>query len=63
MLNEATITSLKSSMRGGVIEQRDASYDTARKVYNAMIDRRPRLIARCSDVADVIAAVHKVLHH
>src|SRR5262249_27842571 len=58
MLSEATITSLKSSMRGDVIEQRDAIYDTARKVYNAMIDRRPRLIARCSDVADVIAAVN-----
>ena len=58
MLSEATITSLKSSMRGDVIEQRDASYDTARKVYNAVIDRRPRLIARCGDVADVIAAVN-----
>jgi len=58
MLSESTIASLKSNMRGGVIEQRDASYDTARKVYNAMIDRRPRLIARCSDVADVIAAVN-----
>ena len=58
MLSEATIASLKSNMRGDVIEQRDASYDVARKVYNAMIDRRPRLIARCSDVADVIAAVN-----
>src|SRR6516225_4527579 len=58
MLNEPTIAPLKSSFRGEVIEQRDASYDTARKVYNAMIDRRPRLIARCSDVADVIAAVN-----
>jgi FAD/FMN-containing dehydrogenase len=58
MLSEATIASLKSNMRGDVIEQREASYDTARKVYNGMIDRRPRLIARCSDVADVIAAVN-----
>jgi FAD/FMN-containing dehydrogenase len=58
MLSESTIASLKSNMRGDVIEQRDASYDVARKVYNAMIDRRPRLIARCSDVADVIAAVN-----
>ena len=57
MLNETTIATLKSSLRGELIEQRDASYDTARKVYNAMIDRRPRLIARCGDVADVIAAV------
>jgi FAD/FMN-containing dehydrogenase len=44
--------------QGAGIEQRDASYDMARKVYNAMIDRRPRLIARCGDVADVIAAVN-----
>ena len=58
MLSEATITSLKSNVRGDVIEQRDASYDVTRKVYNAMIDRRPRLIARCGDVADVIAAVN-----
>ena len=58
MLSETTIAHLKSSLRGELIEQRDASYDTARKVYNAMIDRRPRLIARCSDVADVIAAVN-----
>ena len=58
MLNEKTIAALKSSFRGELIEQRDTSYDTARKVYNAMIDRRPRLIARCGDVADVIAAVN-----
>jgi FAD binding domain len=56
MLNETT--TLKSSFRGELIEQRDASYNTARKVYNGMIDRRPRLIARCGDVADVIAAVN-----
>ena len=30
----------------------------ARKLYNGMIDKRPRLIARCADVADVIAAVN-----
>ena len=36
----------------------DAAYDSARKVYNGMIDKRPRLIARCVDVADVMAAVN-----
>ena len=35
----------------------DADYDAARALYNGMIDKRPRLIARCVDVADVIAAV------
>src|SRR6202790_686819 len=57
MLGEATISSFKAGLRGGLIEAGDPNYDDARKVYNAMIDRRPRLIARCVDVADVMAAV------
>jgi len=57
MLNDAAIAAFKSSLRGELIEPGDPSYDEARKVYNRMIDRRPRLIARCADVADVIAAV------
>ncbi|HUO34088.1 MAG TPA: FAD-binding oxidoreductase [Candidatus Acidoferrum sp.] len=52
-----TIAALKSKLRGEVIEPDDAQYEEARKVYNAMIDRRPLLIARCRDVADVMAAV------
>src|SRR5512135_49997 len=58
MLNEPTIAMLKSQLRGEVIEPGDARYGVARKVYNAMIDRKPRLIVRCRDVADVIAAVN-----
>ena len=58
MLKETTIASFSASLHGRLIEPRDPQYDTARKVYNAMIDRRPRLIARCADVADVIAAVN-----
>src|SRR6202795_4847330 len=57
MPNEETIAAFRASLRGELIEPGDASYDAARKVYNAMIDRRPRLIARCADVADVMAAV------
>ena len=51
------IDQLKSSFRGELIQQNDAAYEFARKVYNGMIDKHPRLIARCVDVADVIAAV------
>jgi FAD/FMN-containing dehydrogenase len=57
MPNEPAITAFRASLRGDLIEPSDPSYDASRKVYNAMIDRRPRLIARCADVADVIAAV------
>ena len=53
-----SIDQLKSSFRGELIQPGDPSYDAARKVYNGMIDKRPRLIARCVDVADVIAAVN-----
>src|SRR5215813_3840572 len=57
MLSETAITALKSDLHGERIEPNDSRYDTTRKVYNAMIDRKPRLIARCADVADVIATV------
>src|SRR5271169_6707192 len=57
MLSEAAIAEFKASLRGEVIAPSDSSYDAARSVYNAMIDRRPRLIARCADVADVMTAV------
>ena len=57
MLNEATIADFRACLHGGMIEPSDPNYDAARRVYNAMIDRRPRLIARCTDVADVMAAV------
>ena len=49
---------VKNRLRGGIIQPGDDGYDDARKVYNAMIDRRPALIARCVDAADVIAAVN-----
>ena len=52
-----SVDQLKSCFRGDVIQPTDANYESARRVYNAMIDKRPRLIARCVDVADVMAAV------
>src|SRR3982750_561445 len=58
MINEDSVTKLKQSLRGTVIEPGDKDYDEARKVYNAMIHKKPRLIARCADVADVINSVN-----
>ncbi len=57
-LDENSIQQLKAAVRGRIIEPTDKDYDDARKVYNAMIDKKPRLIVRCFDVADVIASVN-----
>ncbi len=56
-LDEAIFQKLRTNFRGELIRSRDDGYDAARAVFNAMIDRRPALIARCSGVADVVAAV------
>ena len=57
-LDETAIQGLAATMRGNLIQRGDPSYDEARKIYNAMIDKHPALIAQCSNVADVIAAVN-----
>jgi FAD/FMN-containing dehydrogenase len=56
-MSAQTIDELKGSFRGDLIQPSDEAYESARKVYNGMIDKRPKLIARCTDVADVMAAV------
>lgn len=57
MSTPEAIVQFRAQLRGELIEPGNSGYDTARKVYNAMIDKKPRLIAKCVDVADVIAAV------
>lgn len=57
MPNETPVDRFQANLRGALLRPGDAGYDDARKVYNAMIDRRPRLIARCADVADVITSI------
>lgn len=56
--NEASIDTLSGVFRGDLVLSSNPGYDAARTIYNAMIDRRPALIARCADVADVINAVN-----
>src|SRR6266511_5182511 len=58
MLNENSVADLKANLRGGLIEPGVKGYDEARKVYNGMIHKKPRLIVRCADVADVIRSVN-----
>jgi hypothetical protein len=57
MLTENSVSDLKAALRGRLIQRSDTEYEEARKLYNAMIDKRPLLIAQCADVADVISSV------
>jgi FAD/FMN-containing dehydrogenase len=52
-----TAPALAGSLRGELIDPEQPGYDDARRLYNAMIEKRPALIARCVDVTDVIACV------
>jgi FAD/FMN-containing dehydrogenase len=57
-MTDQGISTFLPNLRGQLIRPSDAEYDAARALYNGMIDKRPRLIARCVDVADVITAVN-----
>jgi len=56
-MDTEAINQLKGTFRGDILEPGDAEYDDVRALYNAMIDKRPRLIARCCNTADVVTAV------
>ncbi|MGG8409124.1 FAD-binding protein, partial [Streptomyces sp. 12297] len=51
------LAELREDLTGEVLAPGDPGYDEARTIYNAMIDRRPAVIARCADRADVVTAV------
>src|SRR5271169_3287989 len=63
ILEEAAVLDFAAGLRGKLLRPGDPSYDEARIVWNGMIDRRPALIARCTGVADVIAAVRFARSH
>ena len=56
-LDSATIDAFRGRLRGPLLQPGETDYDVARQVWNAMVDRRPTLIARCTGTADVIATV------
>jgi FAD/FMN-containing dehydrogenase len=53
----ATVDAFKAQFRGNVLLPSDTGYDEIRQIWNAMIDRRPAMIARCTSAADIAAAV------
>lgn len=54
---------LRTNLRGPLITPSDPEYEGVRKLYNGMIDKKPAMIARCRDVADVISAVKFAHRH
>src|SRR5919198_85960 len=54
----ATPADLRDRIRGETITGEDPGYDEARRVYNAMIDRRPNVVVRPADADDVVTAVN-----
>ncbi len=63
VLDATAVDGLRSRMRGPVLTAADAGYDAARRIWNAMIDKRPALIARCAGAADVVEAVRFAAAH
>lgn len=63
VLEKSQTETLKAQLRGELILPTDKGYNAARKVYNAMINRHPRLIIRCADAGDVMAAVQFAREH
>ncbi|MCS0587810.1 FAD-binding oxidoreductase [Massilia norwichensis] len=57
MKNEV-VDAFKATLREPVLQPGDPGYDDARAIWNAMIDRRPAMIARCAGTADVVASVN-----
>jgi FAD/FMN-containing dehydrogenase len=56
-LDPSTLESFHTSFRGELVLPSDEAYERARRVWNAAIDKRPALIARCSGTVDVVRAV------
>ncbi len=63
MIPKSVAQKLMTSLRGQTFCPGEPGYDEARTIPNAMIDRRPAMIARCAGAADVIACVREARDH
>ncbi len=57
-INPDKIATFRKQLKGGLVQPSDDNYDEIRRVYNAMIDKRPGLFAMCENSADVVEAVN-----
>ena len=57
VIEKAALNDLSRSLHGRLILADSADYDTARRIWNRMVDKRPAMIVRCADAADVSSAV------
>jgi FAD/FMN-containing dehydrogenase len=62
-VSDHALEELASSVRGPVLRAGDEEYDSARRVWNGMIDKRPAIIVQCTGTADVVAAVGFAREH
>ena len=62
-LADDALAGFRAAFRGPVLTAADGAYDEQRKIWNAMIDRKPALIVRCTGTADVVAAVKLARAH
>jgi FAD/FMN-containing dehydrogenase len=62
-LSEESVNELAAKLRGELLRRESDGYDEARTIWNAMIDRKPALIARCAGAADVISATRFAVQH
>lgn len=62
-LTPEDLQSFKAAFKGRILAADDPDYEETRKVWNAMIDRRPGLVARCTGTVDVVQAVRFARQH
>jgi hypothetical protein len=61
-ISPETLQAFKAVFRGPALTALDPEYEESRKIWNAMIDRRPGLVARCTGTVDVVQAVRFARH-
>lgn len=62
-IDKAAVDGLTAGFQGQLIRPDDLTYEAVRRIWNGQVEHRPALIARCSGVADVIAAVRFAREH